>query len=78
MLGSGYLPAYHLKKTESSSNCWIPRIIPGRPFLITQGTFWVPLGWGPLHNQPHIHLVIVGILLGPNPLLKGSLALGGG
>ena len=32
----------------------------------------VPLGWGSLNNQPHIHLTSLGYLLGPNPLLKGS------
>ena len=37
------------------------------------GKMVVPLGWGPLNNQPHIHLISRGYLLGPNPLLKGSL-----
>ena len=32
----------------------------------------VLLGWGPSINQPQIHFISPGYLLGPNPLLKGS------
>ena len=30
-----------------------------------------PLGWGPLNNQPHIHLISRGYLLGPISPFKG-------
>ena len=30
-----------------------------------------PLGWGPLNNQPYIHLISRGYLLGPISPLKG-------
>ena len=29
-----------------------------------------PLGWGTLNNQPHIHLISRGYLLGPISLLR--------
>ena len=30
-----------------------------------------PLGWGPLNNQPHVHLILRGYLLGPISPFKG-------
>ena len=32
-----------------------------------------PLGWGPLNNQPHIHLIYSGYLLGIAPFFQGLL-----
>ncbi len=39
----------------------------------SMGKMLVPLGWGPLNNQPHIHLKNSGKFIGAHiPLLKGS------
>ena len=36
-----------------------------------RGSWWGHLGWGPLNNQPHIHLISRGYLLGPISPFKG-------
>ena len=61
-----------MKKTHIPPK-WGYKIVPNAGLVIRTpgwiiGKMVIPLGWGPLNNQPHIHLTSRGYLLGPNSL----------
>ena len=60
-----------LKNNNKKTNCFCPFKVPSPPFCDPHtlgvvlchthtfiiGKMMVPLGWGPLRNEPHIHLI---------------------